>query len=66
MIERLNRIGSQVWAFLLIGIGVGTLWLAAVCHASDVRAAILSTGGGLATAGLAIFQHPSEDAGEKQ
>lgn len=56
-IDALNRISSQVWAVVLILLGMGTFGMACVCHASDVRAALMSSGTGMIGGGIAMFQH---------
>jgi hypothetical protein len=65
MIDQLNNIGSQVWAVVLICLGVGVIALAIFFKPADIRAALFSTGNGLVMVGAAIFQHqPKENPTE--
>lgn len=65
MIDSLNKVGSQVWAIVLILVGVGSIALAVMFKEPDVRTAIFSTGNGLVLVGAAIFQHQAQDDKEK-
>lgn len=63
IVDALNGICSQVWAAVLILFGMGTFGMACVCHAPDVRAALMSSGTGMIGGGIAMFQHqPKEKA----
>ncbi len=57
LVNALNAVSSQVWAVILILLGMGTFGMACVCHASDVRAALMSSGTGMIGGGIAMFQH---------
>jgi hypothetical protein len=56
-VNALNEVSSQVWAVILILLGMGTFGMACVCHAPDVRAALMSSGTGMIGGGIAMFQH---------
>ena len=56
-VNALNAVSSQVWAVILILLGMGTFGMACVCHAADVRAALMSAGTGMIGGGIAMFQH---------
>lgn len=57
LVDALNAISSQVWAVVLILLGIGAFGMACVCSASDVRAALMSAGTGMIGGGIAMFQH---------
>jgi predicted phage tail protein len=57
IVEALNAVSSQVWAVVLVVLGIGTFALTCVCHAGDVRAALMSSGTGMIGGGIAMFQH---------
>ena len=57
IVAALNAVNSQVWAVVLILLGIGTFAMACECHASDVRAALMSAGTGMIGGGIAMFQH---------
>lgn len=57
MVAALNAVSSQVWAVVLVLLGIGTFALTGACHASDVRAAMMSAGTGMIGGGIAMFQH---------
>lgn len=56
-VNALNAVSSQVWAVILILLGIGTFGMACACHASDVRTALMSSGTGMIGGGIAMFQH---------
>ena len=56
-VNALNAVSSQVWAVVLILLGIGTFAMACTCHTSDVRAALMSSGTGMIGGGIAMFQH---------
>ncbi len=56
-VHALNNVSSQVWAFVLILLGIGTFGMACICHISDVRAALMSSATGMIGGGIAMFQH---------
>lgn len=60
-INSLNAIGSQVWAAVLIVLGLAAFGLACVCKPADVRAALMSSGTGMIGGGIAMFQHQEKD-----
>jgi hypothetical protein len=57
LVNGLNSINSQVWAVVLILLGILTFGMACVCKPSDVRAALMSSGTGMIGGGIAMFQH---------
>lgn len=57
LVHGLNSISSQVWAVVLILLGIGTFAMACNCSTSDVRAALMSSGTGMIGGGIAMFQH---------
>ena len=65
LVKALNAVSSQVWAVVLILLGIGSFAMACCCHASDVRAALMSSATGMIGGGIAMFQHqtkqPSSD-----
>ncbi len=61
IVTALNAVSSQVWAVVLILLGIGTFAMACGCHASDVRAALMSAGTGMIGGGIAMFQHQPKD-----
>lgn len=56
-VNALNAISSQIWAVVLILLGIMTFAMACSCHAADVRAALMSSGTGMIGGGIAMFQH---------
>jgi hypothetical protein len=63
IVDALNAVSSQVWAVVLVVLGIGTFALTSVCHAGDVRAALMSSATGMIGGGIAMFQHqPSKEA----
>jgi|GEM_PF-7117020 len=57
LVNALNAVSSQVWAVVLIVLGLGAFAMACRCHAADVRAALMSSGTGMIGGGIAMFQH---------
>ena len=57
LVNALNAISSQIWAVVLILLGIGTFAMACRCDAADVRAALMSSGTGMIGGGIAMFQH---------
>jgi predicted phage tail protein len=57
LVNDLNAISSQVWAVVLIMLGIATFGMACMCNAADVRAALMSSGTGMIGGGIAMFQH---------
>jgi predicted phage tail protein len=57
LVNGLNAISSQVWAVVLILLGIATFGMACVCSPADVRAALMSSGTGMIGGGIAMFQH---------
>jgi hypothetical protein len=57
LVSGLNAISSQVWAVVLILLGIGTFGMACLCCSTDVRAALMSSGTGMIGGGIAMFQH---------
>lgn len=57
LVDALNAVSSQVWAVVLILLGMGTFGMACGCQAADVRAALMSAGTGMIGGGIAMFQH---------
>ena len=60
IVNELNTISSQVWAVVLILLGMGAFGMACTCDASDVRAALMSSGTGMIGGGIAMFQHEAK------
>lgn len=61
LVNGLNTISSQVWAVVLIVLGLGAFGMACGCDAADVRAALMSSGTGMIGGGIAMFQHEAKD-----
>ncbi len=57
LVRALNAVSSQVWAVVLILLGMATFGMACACHAPDVRAALMSAGTGMIGGGIAMFEH---------
>jgi len=57
MVAALNGVSSQVWAVVLILLGMGAFAMTAACHGSDVRPALMSAATGMIGGGIAMFQH---------
>ncbi len=62
LVNGLNSISSQVWAVVLILLGMGAFGMACACSASDVRAALMSSATGMIGGGIAMFQHEAKEA----
>lgn len=56
-VSALNAISSQIWAVVLILLGISAFLIACFCHAADVRAALMSSGTGMIGGGIAMLQH---------
>ncbi len=65
LVNGLNAISSQVWAVVLILLGIAAFGMACTCNAPDVRSALMSSGTGMIGGGIAMFQH-QEKGQEKQ
>lgn len=61
VVSALNAVSSQIWAVVLVVLGIGTFGMACTCHAADVRAALMSSGTGMIGGGIAMFQHEPKD-----
>ena len=61
LVKALNAISSQIWAVVLILLGMGTFAMACGCHVADIRAAFMSSGTGMIGGGIAMFQHQPKD-----
>ena len=57
LVNGLNAISSQVWAVILILLGIATFGMACLGGPADVRAAMMSSGTGMIGGGIAMFQH---------
>ncbi len=57
LVNALNAVSSQVWAVILILLGIATFGMACACRVADVRAALMSAGTGMIGGGIAMFQH---------
>lgn len=57
----LNAVSSQVWAVVLLCLGLTAFAMACFLHASDVRAALMSSGTGMIGGGIAMLQHQVKD-----
>lgn len=65
MIKSLNSASSQVWAFILVVLGIASLVIACFCHSGSPAVAVLLTNGGtMIGGGIGMFQH--QTASEKQ
>jgi hypothetical protein len=62
LVNGLNAISSQVWAVVLILLGIAAFGMACTCKAPDVRAALMSSGTGMIGGGIAMFQHQTKDS----
>ncbi len=65
VVTALNAVSSQVWAAVLVLLGMGTFAMACGCHAADVRAALMSAGTGMIGGGIAMFQHQPKTAADE-
>lgn len=65
-VDALNAISSQIWAVVLILLGMGAFAMACSCHAADVRATLMSAGTGMIGGGIAMFQHQPKNQNEIQ
>lgn len=61
LVNALNAISSQIWAVVLILLGMCTFAMACGCHAADMRAAFMSSGTGMIGGGIAMFQHQPKE-----
>lgn len=57
IVSALNAVSSQVWAVVLIVLGVSVFIVARMCDVAEVRSAMLSSGTGMIGGGIAMFQH---------
>lgn len=57
LVNGLNAISSQVWAVVLVLLGIATFGMACLCGPADVRAALMNSGTGMIGGGIAMFQH---------
>ncbi|MHB8302240.1 MAG: hypothetical protein ACYDC6_05305 [Acidobacteriaceae bacterium] len=57
LVDALNSLSSQVWAVILILLGMGAFAMACGCSAGDIRAALMSSATGMIGGGIAMFQH---------
>ena len=64
MVSTLNAVSSQVWAVVLILLGLGAFGMACGCGAADVRTALMSAGTGMIGGGMAMFQHQPHPTNE--
>lgn len=55
-VKALNAISSQLWAIVLVMIGVGTFIVATHVSAADARTAIISAGTGIVGGALVMFR----------
>ncbi len=55
LVNGLNTINSQVWAVVLILLGMGAFGMACACNAADVRAVLMSSGTGMIGGGIAML-----------
>jgi hypothetical protein len=62
LVNGLNAISSQVWAVVLILLGIAAFGMACICNEPDVRAALMSSGTGMIGGGIAMFQHQTKDS----
>jgi hypothetical protein len=57
LVKNLNAVTSQVWAVVLLLIGVATIFLSDYAHQDVVMKSLLSAGGGIVGGALILFQH---------
>lgn len=62
LVNGLNAISSQVWAVILILLGIAAFGMACTCNTPDVRAALVSSGTGMIGGGIAMFQHQPKNS----
>ena len=62
VISGLNAISSQVWAVVLILLGMTAFGMACTCSTADVRSALMSSGTGMIGGGIAMLQHQEKIA----
>ncbi|HZC44150.1 MAG TPA: hypothetical protein VE195_08245, partial [Acidobacteriaceae bacterium] len=61
----LNAISSQVWAVVLILLGIAAFGMACMCGPADIRAALMSSATGMIGGGIAMFQHQPRSSESK-
>lgn len=61
-ISSLNEVNSQVWAVVLILLGIGCFGIACFCRQGGVEAALVSSATGMIGGGIAMFQHQEKDS----
>lgn len=61
-VSALNTVSSQVWAVVLIVLGLVAFSIACVCKPADVRSALMSAGTGMIGGGIAMFQHETKSS----
>lgn len=66
LVKALNAVSSQVWAVVLILLGMASFGIACVCREADVRSALMTSATGMIGGGIAMFQHEAKDAKEPQ
>ena len=64
LVNDLNAISSQIWAVVLILLGMAAFGMACGCASSDIRAALISSGTGMIGGGIAMFQHQPREPQE--
>ena len=64
LVNGLNAVSSQIWAVVLILLGMAAFGMACGCQSSDVRAALMSSGTGMIGGGIAMFQHQPKEPRE--
>ena len=62
LVNELNAISSQVWAVVLILLGIAAFGIACFCSPAYVRAALMSSGTGMIGGGIAMFQHQPKNS----
>lgn len=63
IVQALNVVSSQVWAILLIFLGIGCFAVADRCAIADVRNQITTAAIGLVVGGIAVLQHQDKVSG---
>jgi hypothetical protein len=56
-VDGMNQISSQIWAVVLILLGLGAFGIACACGAHEIQAALVSSGTGMIGGGIAMLQH---------
>jgi hypothetical protein len=63
-VSALNAVSSQIWAAVLVVLGIAVFGVACMCHVAEVRSAMVSSGTGMIGGGIAMFQHQPKSGTE--